>query len=163
MKIIILISFVALSSLVLSSMNTYQNYNMKKNSSPINGLPYLVDSFPKQAFFFCLAACNSNLNCLTIVFQMNSVNSNQGVCKLYSKKFQDTDLISSMGSDLYEKNNFFSVTSSTSQKSSTDSLTTTSITKTLSVPATTTITREVYNITDLNDRLLNGKFRPSLD
>ena len=82
---------------------------------------------------------------------------------MYSKKFQDTDLISSMGSDLYEKNNFFSVTSSTSQKSSTDSLTTTSITKTLSVPATTTITREVYNITDLNDRLLNGKFRPSLD
>ena len=94
---------------------------------------------------------------------MNSVNSNQGVFKMYSKKFQDTDLISSMGSDLYEKNNFFSVTSSTSQKSSTDSLTTTSITKTLSVPATTTITREVYNITDLNDRLLNGKFRPSLD
>ena len=104
MKIFTLILFVILIILVRSSINTNQNYNMKINVCPKISQPYFIQSIKKQSFLFCLADCNSNPNCLTIVFQKSADNSNPGTCILYSKIFQDTDLIISMDSKIVRKN-----------------------------------------------------------
>ena len=155
MKIKALISFGILVSLVQSyySMNRNQNYNIKKNIKvSSNGLLYLIGSLQNQAFFFCLAACNSDSNCLTIVFQKSAVNSNSGICNLYSKIFKDTDLNISIGSELCEKENKIVVITSTIQALTTDSSNSTMMKTTTDSSTSTTI--KSYNITELNARLL---------
>jgi hypothetical protein len=122
MKIFTLISFGILKDIVYSSIGTNQKYNIKKNVSPTYGLPCLIDSIKKQSFFVCLVTCNSNPNCLAIIFQKDGLNINLANCFLYSRIFQDIELSVSMGSDLYEK-------------------------------------KKTYNITELNGRLLNGKYK----
>jgi len=105
MRILTFISFGILTHIVNSSIDTNQKYNVKKNVqvSPTYGLPCLIDSMKKQSFFVCLGTCNSNPNCLAIIFQKDGLNINSANCFLYSRIFQDIDLSVSMGSDLYEK------------------------------------------------------------
>jgi hypothetical protein len=66
-------------------------------------LTYLIDSKEKYSFLLCLASCNSNPNCLTIIFQENEISLNPENCSLFSKKFQDIEFSASMGTDLYVK------------------------------------------------------------
>ena len=182
MKIIILIAFGFPLILVHCTMNTNQNYNCKKNYE-VNktiGLQYFIESSTKNGFFFCLSACNLNPNCLTIVYQKNSMNMNTGTCILYSKIFQESEIIISMGSDLYSKTGISSQTISvaTSTQSPTMSFTeTTTQSSTISSTESTTQSPTIsstestaqsstiltsssvgYYITELNIRLINGKF-----
>jgi hypothetical protein len=105
MRILTIISFGILTDIVFSTIGTNQNYNIKKNVqvSPTYGLPCLIESIKKLSFLVCLASCNSNPNCLAIIFQKNGINISSANCILYSKIFQDIELAGSMGSDLYEK------------------------------------------------------------
>jgi hypothetical protein len=105
MRILTIISFGILTDIVNSSIGTNQKYNIKKNFqvSPTYGLPCLIDSFKKQSFFVCLATCNSNPNCLAIIFQKNGIPINSANCFLYSRIFQNIELSVTIGSDLYEK------------------------------------------------------------
>ena len=123
MRIFTLISVGILTEIVNSSISANQNYNIKKDVqvSSSYGLPYLIDSVEKKLILFCLASCNSNPNCLAIIFQKNGINISSANCFLFSKIFQDIELLVSMGSDWYEK-------------------------------------KICYNITELNVRLLNGKY-----
>jgi hypothetical protein len=124
MKILTLVSFGILTDIVYSSIGTNQNYNIKKNVqvSPTYGLPCLIESIKKLSFLVCLASCNSNPNCLAIIFQKNGINISSANCFLFSTIFQDIELSESMGSDLYEK-------------------------------------KTTYEITELNARLLTGKYK----
>jgi hypothetical protein len=124
MRILTLISFGILTDIVFSSISTNQKYNVKKNVqvSPTYGLPCLIDSMVKELIYFCLASCNSNPNCLAIIFQKDGMNINSANCFLYSTIFKDIELSESMGSDLYEK-------------------------------------KTTYKITELNARLLTGKYK----
>jgi hypothetical protein len=112
MKILTLVSFGILTDIVYSSMGGNQNYIIKKNVkfSQLYNLTYLIDSSQKQLLLFCLASCNSNPNCLAIVFLKNGINLNTGNCFLYSKIFQDIELSVSMGSDLYVKKISYNIT-----------------------------------------------------
>ena len=152
MKIIILIAFSILLILVHCTMNTNQNYNCKKNYEVDKtiGLQYLIESSTKNGFFFCLSACNLNTNCLTIVYQKNSMSMNTGTCVLYSKIFQDSEIIVSMGSDLYSKTGISSQTTQGAIISSTGSTT-----KSSTISTSSSV---IYNVTELNIRLINGKF-----
>ena len=152
MKIIILIAFSILLILVHCTMNTNQNYKCKKNYEVDKtiDLQYLIESSTKNGFFFCLSACNLNTNCLTIVYQKNSMSMNTGTCILYSKIFQDSEIIVSMGSDLYSKTGISSQPTQGAIISSTGSTT-----KSSTISTSSSV---IYNVTELNIRLINGKF-----
>jgi hypothetical protein len=112
MRILTLISFGILTDIVFSTIGTNQNYNIKKNVqvSPTYGLPCLIDSIKKQSFFVCLGTCNSNPNCLSIIYQKDGMNINSANCFLYSRIFQDIKLSARMGSDLYGKKQTYNIT-----------------------------------------------------
>jgi hypothetical protein len=62
----------------------------------------LISSFNKMADLLCLASCNVNQECLTVVFdQSKEINAN---CFLYNRYFQSNELIVSSTSTVYEKN-----------------------------------------------------------
>jgi hypothetical protein len=122
MKILTILTII-ITDIVNASIDTNQNYNIKKNIQvfPTYGQPYIIDSREKFSFLLCLASCNSNPNCLTIMFLENVIDLNPGKCKLFSKIFENIELTGTMGSDLYEKRNVSSTVKSTFQVSSTDS------------------------------------------
>ena len=163
MKIIILFAFGFLLILFHCTVKTNQNYNYKKNYEVIHKIiiqQYLIESSTKNGFFLYLSACNLEPNCLTTVYQKNSMSMNTGTCILYSNIFQDSEITVSMASDLYflyskagissqtilspeltTQSSFISVTESTAQSSI--------ISTSLSVE---------FNITGFNIRLMTGKF-----
>jgi hypothetical protein len=62
----------------------------------------LISSFNKMVDLLCLASCNFNQACLTVVFdQSKGINEN---CFLYNRYFQPNELIASSTSTVYEKN-----------------------------------------------------------
>jgi hypothetical protein len=123
MRILSLISFGILTNIVYNSIATNQIYKKLQNMqvSPTYGFPYLIDSMDKELIIFCLASCNSNPNCLTVIFQKNVINMKSVFCFMYSKNFADKELSASIGFDLYEKKSIPSLTTSTIQTLSTNS------------------------------------------
>jgi hypothetical protein len=172
MRILSLISFGILTDIVYNSIATNQIYKKKQNMqvSPTYGLPYLIDSIDKELIFLCLASCNSNPNCLTVIFQKNEINMKSVFCFIYSKNFANKELSETIGFDLYEEKSIPSLTTSTIQTLSTNSssspetstpslveksqLTGSTITTIQSIASL--LTSIAQNITELNARLLKG-------
>jgi hypothetical protein len=115
MRIINLTVFVFLLTFVHpTTMVINQKYNCNK-SYEVNrsiGQNYLIESSAKNGLFLCLSSCNLYPNCVTAVFQKNSFSVNTGICILYSKAFIDSEVVLSIGSDLYSKLGGNSATSS---------------------------------------------------
>ena len=92
-----------------TTTNTNEYYEIQQNLK-VNetiGQTYLIQSMNINPFFSCLSLCNCNPSCLTTVYQTNT-----GICILYSKAFQVTDLTNSVGSNVYMKKAYQSVSSS---------------------------------------------------
>ena len=82
----------------------------------------LISSIFKPSRMKCMAACSSNSNCVTAVYD-NSKGMVRN-CFLYNRKFCSNELIPSTNSILYEKKSKSSLSSTTKEPSTTVDLST---------------------------------------
>jgi hypothetical protein len=84
---------------MIESFNNYQVRNgVNINSNVIASL--MISSLRKENHIFCLAACNSDQECLTTVYIESEVNFN---CILYKKYFDSTETTTANNSKLFIK------------------------------------------------------------
>jgi hypothetical protein len=84
---------------MIESSNNYQ----VKNGVNVNlnvGTSLILSSIRKENHIFCLAACNSNQECLSTIYIESEVNDN---CILYKKYFNSTETTTSNNSKLFIK------------------------------------------------------------
>ena len=76
------------------SNHSGSNINLNVDTS------WIISSFRKENHIFCLAACNSNKECLTAVYMESEIKEN---CFLYQKHFVSTETTTSSNTKLFKK------------------------------------------------------------
>jgi hypothetical protein len=67
----------------IATASTSKKYDVQNNQYPSSAQNWLISSFKTKSKISCLAKCNSNENCWTAVYQIESIEN----CFLYSKIF----------------------------------------------------------------------------
>jgi hypothetical protein len=81
--IIMIVSFLCNSFEMIVSSNNYQIKDGVNVISNFNS-SLIISSLRKENHIFCLAACNSNQECLSTIYIESEINNN---CILYKKHF----------------------------------------------------------------------------
>jgi hypothetical protein len=97
--IIMIVSLVCNSFEMIESSHNYQVQNGVNVISNID-TSLIISSLRKENHIFCLAACNSNQECLTSVYKESEDNAN---CILYKKHFDSTETTLSSNSNMFIK------------------------------------------------------------
>jgi hypothetical protein len=85
---------------MIESSNNYQVHDgMNINSNQIDP-SWIISSMRKENHIFCLAACNSNQECLSTIYIESETNNN---CLLYRKNFAEAETTLSSNSKLFIK------------------------------------------------------------
>jgi hypothetical protein len=98
----VLIMIVSLLFNSFKMIESSHNYHVQNgvNINPNFGASLIISSMRKDNHIFCLAACNTNQECLTTVYIVSEVNDN---CILYNKQFDSTETTTSSNSQLFIK------------------------------------------------------------
>ncbi len=92
------LSFLCCFEMIESSFN-YQVHNGVNVISNVE-TSLIISSMRKENHIFCLAACNSNQECLSSIYIESEANNN---CILYRKQFKSTETTTSSNSKLFIK------------------------------------------------------------
>ncbi len=84
---------------MIEASHNYQIQNDVNINSDI-GDSWILSSMRKENHIFCLAACNTNQECLTSVYKESEDNEN---CVLYNKYFCSTETTTSSNTKLFIK------------------------------------------------------------
>ncbi len=84
---------------IMDSSYNYQIQNGVNINSNVD-TSFIISSMRKENHIFCLAACNSDQECLTSVYKESEDNAN---CILYNKYFYSTETTTSSNTKLFIK------------------------------------------------------------
>jgi hypothetical protein len=99
---LILTIFLSILNIIYGQQNIGKKYSVLKDvnvASNINTI-WFITSLTVRNKMYCMAECNKNDECHTIVFSTSQSNDN---CFLYNKNFELIELVQSNISNLYKK------------------------------------------------------------
>jgi hypothetical protein len=100
--LVINIMIVSLLCKSFEMIESSHNYHIKDGVNVISNVnsSLIISSLRKENHIFCLAACNSNQECLSTIYIESETNNN---CLLYKKNFVEAETTLSSNSKLFIK------------------------------------------------------------